>query len=336
MTREWLLALVVALFAALFIRAFVVEAFRIPTPSMEQSLLVGDFVLVSKLHYGPRAPVTLGIPFTSLYMRNVELPYVRLPGFSSVSRGDVAVFNYPPELVPVDRKTHYIKRIEGLPGDTISIRNKVLHVNGVPGDIIETMQLEYVAQTRDGADLSPVRLASAGASQIGGRVRGRDRLSFVATAATADSIAAWPDVRLVEPLILSADEPRNRAGIFPPGSPYSRDQYGPLYVPARGDTLELNGINLQRYGAVLRRFERVTVDEMPDGTVLINGEPSVSHVFRQGYYFTLGDNRDDSSDSRFWGFVPETHLVGKAVVTYFSWDVDEGRVRMDRLFRWVH
>jgi signal peptidase I len=334
-TREWLTALFIALFAALFIRAFVVEAFRIPTPSMESSLLVGDFVLVSKLHYGPRAPVTLGIPFTSLYSTRFELPYLRLPGFTRVRRGDVCVFNFPPEVVPVDRKTHYIKRIVALPGDIVEIREKDLYVNGELVEPHEALQYEYVAvAVRDGSVL-PTSLLDLGASNVGSRVRGRDRLSFISTRAVADSVMALPNIRLVEPMILSPDAPRNRTGIYPPGSPFSRDVYGPLMIPARRDTLLLTDESIARYASTIRRFEGVDITTAADGSPLVDGEHASIYVFRRNYYFSLGDNRDDSSDSRFWGLVPEDHIVGKAVVTYFSWNAVEGRARLERLFRWV-
>ena len=139
--REWLDALIYAGIAALIIRAFFFEAFRIPTPSMEDTLLVGDFLLVSKLHYGPRTPMSIGIPFTEIHIPNLTLPWFRIPGFGKINRNDVFVFNYPMEDKVIAQKTNYIKRCVGLPGDSIRIGDKVLYVNGERAEMYPGRQI---------------------------------------------------------------------------------------------------------------------------------------------------------------------------------------------------
>ena len=200
--REWLDALVFALVAALIIRTLFFEAFRIPTPSMEKNLLVGYFLLVSKMHYGTRLPITLGIPFTDFYLPGVELPFIRLPGFGSVKRGDSFVFNYPPEDVPIDRKTHYIKRAMGLPGDTLEVRSKTVFIDNEPIPLDPGMQLEWVVEkSSPDVRLPGPRLRELGVEQVVPLGNRSEVLVRFATTEAADQIASWPYVERVEPFV---------------------------------------------------------------------------------------------------------------------------------------
>jgi signal peptidase I len=329
--RDWVFTMVVALSVALFIRSFLIEAFRIPSSSMEKSLLVGDFVLVSKLHYGPRTPVTIGIPFTNLFVPGLRLPPMRLPGFGRAYRGDIVVFNYPAEERPVDRKTHYIKRVVALPGDTLSILDKQVVVNGHPSPILAGLQQKWLAYRKPGANFPVDRLIAQGVEDVAPYGARREGLSFESTVALAREVASWEEVESVEPFVLPRD-PAFGLQIFPAGSGFGRDNYGPLYVPARGDTLVLTHSNFAAYADVIYRYEQRSVQVMDDGSILIDGLRTNRYVFQQDYMFVMGDNRDSSYDSRIWGFVPWDHVVGKAIVIYFSWDHDRKRPRYFRMF----
>ncbi len=334
--REWLDALVFALVAALVIRTLFFEAFRIPTPSMEKNLLVGDFLLVSKMHYGTRLPITLGIPFTDIYLPSFELPYFRLPGFGDVKRGDSFVFNYPPEDAPIDRKTHYIKRAMGLPGDTLEVRAKQVYINGELIPLDKRMQLEWVVEkSSPEVRLPGPRLRELGVEQV---VPLRDRSEVLirfATTEAADQIASWPYVERVEPFV----EPRgarNGSGTYPPGRDFTRDNYGPVYIPAKGATVALDDESWDLYQTVITRYEGHSGRRTGPGRYEIDGKVAESYTFSQNYYFAMGDNRDNSLDSRFWGFVPEEHVVGKAFLIYFSWDSDKHFPRFGRLLNLIH
>jgi len=326
--RDWLTALGLAVALALLIRIFALEAYRIPSPSMEQTLLVGDFVLVSKLHYGPRMPMSLGLPFTAWYVPGVALPYLRLPGFTEIRRGDVIVFNYPVETGPIDRKTHYIKRVVGLPGDTLWIRDKVVYVNGRPFPDPDLVQQRWMLQLRPGARLSPDSLRALGARNVSRSAYRAGLLFFDATVAVARHIARLAVVDTLRPysaaaLLQGAAARKAR----------QEEDRGPIYIPGRGDTLYLTPRTWPFYRELLIRFEGHQIYPRPDGTFLIDGRPGRFCVIRQDYYFVMGDNRDNSLDSRAWGLVPADHVVGKALLVYLSWDPEQHRIRWDRLFR---
>ncbi|MFC2085970.1 signal peptidase I [Bacteroidota bacterium] len=333
--REWLDALVFALVAALIIRTLFFEAFRIPTPSMEKNLLVGDFLLVSKMHYGTRLPITLGVPFTDIYIPGVELPFFRLPGFGTVGRGDSFVFNYPPEDVPIDRKTHYIKRAMGLPGDTLEVRAKAVYVNHQHIPLDDGMQIEWVVKkSSPEVRLPGPRLRELGVEQVVPLGDPSEVLIRFATTKAADKIASWPYVENVQPYI-ETRHPGNGTGTYPPGSDYTRDDYGPVYIPAKGATIPLNDDTWDLYQTIITRFEGHAAKRTGPGRYEIDGQLAESYTFIQDYYFAMGDNRDNSLDSRFWGFVPEEHVVGKAFLIYFSWDAENNFPRLGRLFNLI-
>ncbi|MDX1530776.1 MAG: signal peptidase I [Rhodothermales bacterium] len=308
-----------AIVVILLLRAFLFEPFRIPTPSMEKSLLVGDFLFVSKLHYGARTPNTIGIPFTGLYIPGLELPQVRLPGFDDPDRGDVAVFNYPPEDGPIERKTPYIKRLVAMPGDTLRLLDKQLYVNGRRQPLTETMEHHWQVSIAPGSTLPRRRLEDLEVEYVGvDRQQGFVVLN--ATPEAAAALEALPYVETVAPY--SYPDGVATDGVFPAGSRFNRDNYGPLLVPAAGMTVRLTAQTWPRYRDVITRFEGRRAEVLPDGRVSIDGEVAETYTFEQDYYFAMGDNRDNSQDSRFWGFVPADHLVGKAVLVFFSIDTE--------------
>lgn len=329
--RQWGEALLFAAVVVLIVRTLFFDLFRIPTPSMERNLLVGDYLFVSKLHYGTRLPLTLGVPFTSWYLPGMEFPYTRLPGFSEVQRGDAIVFNYPPEAQPIDRKMHYIKRVIGLPGETLEVRDKVVHVNGDPLPLGEGMQqFWYVYKSDARYQLPGSRLRELGVSDVR-PTQDAEVVRVLATPDAVEAMRAWPWIDRVEPYI--ARDEAYGALMYPPGRGYTPDNYGPVTAPQKGETVVLTSENWPLYEPLIGRYEGHTTQRVGDSIFQIDGEQVETYTFTQDYYFAMGDNRDNSEDSRFWGFVPMDHVVGKAIFTYFSWDANGYLPRFSRIFR---
>ena len=294
----------VALVTALLLRMLVIEGFRIPSASMERSLLPGDLVLVSKVHYGPRLPRRIDVPLTNGYVPGLRLPPLRLPGFADVQRGDVIVFHRP--LIPPARESAlYIKRVVGLPGDTVTVENGKAFVNGKLLPVLPSVQLRWVARLREATDVSLDTLRSLGAVQVA-RL-GTRRHVFEGTEAVAARVRALPGVRTVVPYQDSEGR-----------------RYGPVYVPARGDTLREDRLPHPAYAALRRAAEQ---DARP-----IRREEPASWVVQEDQFFVMGDNRPSSVDSRSWGLVPADHIVGKAVLVYASWNPADGRPHWSRWF----
>ena len=317
-----------AIVIILLLRTFIFEPFRIPSESMEDTLLVRDFLIVSKLNYGPRTPATIGIPFTRVYLPGVEFPQTRLPGFSEPERGDVVVFNFPaavdvvrgpiPESTPVERRDPYIKRIVAVPGDTLAVLDKVLHIGGEPVPLGATLKQRWrvvaTGATRPNArqlDALGVLLLPGSDRREGSVLVEPREYDVFATPVGVAALEALPDVARVEPFVLDEDWRDATYGKNP-------DHVPPLVVPGRGLTVALDERTLPTYADAIVRYEgrRLTAGE--GGAVLLDGEPATTYTFRQDYYFAMGDFRDNSIDSRYWGFVPETHLVGKALFTFLS------------------
>ena len=341
--REWVDAMVFALVFMIVVRTLFFDLFRIPTPSMEKSLLVGDYIMVSKLHYGMRSPITLGIPFTQIYVRGLELPWTRFPGFVDPKRFDTVVFNWPAdEDKPIDRKTHYIKRIIGVPGDTLEIIDKIVHVDGdtlffrdsgVP--FKNTMQRYWYAYKND----PRIRLPRARLEEIdideSTPTSNPNIERILGTDEAIDKMREWEYIDDIRPAIVRMRQ-QGRYYLYPSGRPYTTDNYGPIAVPGEGMTVTLTEENWPVLETVLQLYEGRTV-AVTDQGYEIDGQVEESYTFTQDYYFVMGDNRDNSEDSRFWGFVPMDHVVGRAVLVYFSWDKDGrpgiiGQIRYGRLF----
>ncbi len=329
--RQWGESLVVAVVIVLIVRSLLFDLFRIPTPSMEENLLVGDYLIVSKLHYGPRTPVSLGIPLTSIHLPGVTFPYHRLPGFSKVQRGDPIVFNYPPDDEPIDRKVHYVKRVIGMPGDTLSVRDKLVHIDGDPLPLGHGMQQYWTVTKSDARYQIPRRrMEEMGISEVR-RTNRAETVRVLATPEGAKQMRQRSWVRSIEPYILNSDEYNDL--MYPSGRGYTPDNYGPVHIPAKGTTVKLTDRNWALYRPVIVRYEGHDARQMTDSTFAIDGARTSTYTFQQDYFFAMGDNRDNSQDSRFWGFVPMDHVVGKAVLTYFSWDHEAWLPRFGRILR---
>jgi signal peptidase I len=346
-TREWIDALIFAVIAATIIRTFLIEAFTIPTPSMEKSLLVGDFLFVSKINYGARTPMTpLSFPFAhqelpliggKSYSEAIKLPYYRLPGFADIENNDIVVFNYPMEDDrPVDKQTHYIKRCIGIPGDTVAVLEGQVYVNEKQVPIPDEGQLIHDVKT-NGTGFNQRTLEKLNITEGGPGLAENEYRMFL-TPKAAKELAKLPNVVSVQKL--SAAKGVYEDYIYPhdPQFAWNVDNFGPLYVPSKGSTISLDSKNVSLYRRCITKYEGNTLEER-DGKVFINGKESKNYTFQMDYYFMMGDNRHNSADSRFWGFVPEDHIVGKAVFIWLSLDGKASllkKIRWNRLFTLIH
>lgn len=345
-TREWVDALVFAVIAATIIRGLFIEAFTIPTPSMEKSLLVGDFLFVSKVNYGARTPVTpLSFPFahhtmpvigTKSYLDWIQLPYYRLPGLSKVKRNDVVVFNYPMEdFRPIDKQENYIKRCIAIPGDTLEIRDGVVFLNGKMEANPPEGQTTYQVKTKDGSGFNERTINEMGINKNDyGRISPEGDFIFTLTKENETKMANFANVQLIKPAINSKG--RYAEYIFPYDARlgWNEDNYGPIVIPAKGMTMPLNAANLAIYKRAIEVYEGNKIDVKDDG-IYINGQKTDSYTFTMDYFWMMGDNRHNSADSRFWGFVPENRIVGKALFIWFSWDSNApffSKIRWSRIF----
>lgn len=367
--REWLDAAIFAIIAATLIRTFIFEAYTIPTPSMEKTLLVNDFLFVSKVSYGPRIPMTpLSVPFThhtlpltkytKAYSEAVQWKYRRLPGFSEIKRNDVVVFNFPEgdtvalevqentvysDLVrtqgresvwnsyrvisrPVDKRENYIKRCVGIPGDSLMIRDGIIVVNGVAETPPPDGERYYTVQTRDGGSLNPMRLEELGIDEY----NGGNQLNM--TPGQAKAVEGLGEaVTGVTPVISDWGMdvwPHDTANYK-----FSIDNFGPIYIPKKGATVKLDSASINMYRRIIQVYEGNTLEEKGPNQFYINGQPATTYTFKMDYYWMMGDNRHRSLDSRFWGYVPEDHIVGKAWLIWMSYG--QNGIRWSRLFRTI-
>jgi len=343
--QEWRDAIVFAVFTATFIRWAFLEAFTIPTSSMEKSLLVGDFLFVSKLHYGPRTPQTpLQLPLTHQkiwgtqipsYVDWIQLPQFRVPGCSEVERMDPVVFNYPIEFqYPTDLKTFYIKRCIGLPGDALEIINSNVYINKELIENPSKTQFKYLLST---SNFINDRVFKRHDITEAHQVRG----GYVVDTQPeiAEKFEKYEFINEVIPLRLEKGEPE--LDIYPDSDMFNwnKDFYGPIEIPAKGMTIELSSENIQKYHSVIALYEGHDDVKVDAEKLSINGREIGEYTFTQDYYFMMGDNRHNSYDSSYWGFVPANHIVGKAVFIWLSLDYQAdflNRVRWGRIFNIVH
>lgn len=345
--REWADAIVFAVIAATFIRLFNIEAYKIPSQSMEGTLLAGDFLFVSKMHYGARLPITpIAFPFghqtfpgteIQCYTDKPQMKYRRLPGFMEVQRGDAVVFNYPMEDDrPVDKKTNYIKRCIGLPGDTLSIIDGQVLIDGVP--MKNPDHLQHVHYVRTTSPLSNDALKKLDIDVYTDVRPIVDTLyEMMLEEKQAECLRKFMNVKAVDKYIFLPIHPMLYSETFPNDTnqhKWTIDNFGPLWIPKAGATVALTPENLVFYKRAISVYEGNELS-VANGKVLINGQVAESYTFKMNYYFMMGDNRHNSQDSRFWGFVPEDHIVGRALLVWMSVDPNEG-FRSNRLIKAVH
>lgn len=422
--REWGEAILFAIVAASVIRTFIMEAFTIPTPSMEKSMLVGDYLFVSKMSYGPKVPQTpVSLPFVhnampgsmaNSYVEWFSLPYFRLPGFGKVERFDPVVFNFPngdtilvdpfyaghdyysflrnesiieaggnmrkfldnPEPYetkaranfakgkcqscagtghgariegvrhrPIDKKENYVKRCIGLPGDNLKIVDRQVYINDAPIENPKEMQFNYHVKFNN------VAAFKSACKEFSVNIEDRKNGYFD----EKEPVYILPlTIEEYEQLkantsVVSIEVDNDTLGSAAPFSLYpnsveapfdlwTKDNYGPIHIPAKGETIELTKENVALYRRVITAYEGHSMTS-ENGQVLIDGKPATSYTFQQDYYWMMGDNRHQSLDSRFWGFVPDDHIVGKPVFVWFSKSnlqyQEDTSIRWKRMFRLV-
>lgn len=342
--KEWVKAFLYAFIAAWIVRSFLIQGAFIPTQSMEKTLFPGDFIFISKLSYGARTPITpIAVPFMHQYMPFsnsipayldwISLPYLRLPGLSDIKRNDVIVFNYPLDVErPIDKRTFYVKRCIGLPGDTLQIIEKKIVING--DTLPENTEFQFVRKVKATKALQQEWLDSLGITE-GGLVSNMLDYEFPLTDSLVKIFAAHPSVHAIQ--TKTEKEADYHAYIFPHSRlyPFNNDFWGPVIIPKKDATIQLNDSNIVLFERIIRDYENNDL-RITGGNIYINGIQKSNYTFKYNYYFGMGDNRDFSADSRSWGFIPETHVIGKAWITFFSYkQVNGGNhgIRWDRVFK---
>lgn len=385
--REWGDALLFAGVAALIIRSLFIEAFMIPTSSMERTLMAGDFLFVSKFHYGARMPMTpLSVPFihnkikvgdfiSQSYSKLFTFPYMRLPGLEEVERNDIVVFNFPAHDVQdlgdgaglvdvVSMKENYIKRCVAVPGDELEVREQQIFINGKEGWNPPNMQYEYLLES-NGQSFNQKRLNQLGFRKYvpqspnmprnpelnrnanwipvnNPRLSGHHGYIVLMPDSIRDILATFDNVVKVDVVSDNPGRFNSSRSIYPTKNnlsgelfPFNIDNYGPITIPAKGMEIELTDKNLSLYWRVIDVYEEHEL-ERKGGKVYIDGSEATSYTFEMNYYWMMGDNRHNSEDSRFWGFVPENHIVGRPLFIFFSYEPDFG-VRWSRIgTKYVH
>lgn len=397
---EWVDAILFALVAVYIINLFIFQNYQIPSSSLEKTLLVGDFLFVSKVSYGPRVPNTpLSFPLAQhtlpvlnckSYIDWPQWDYKRLKGTGSIQRNDIVVFNFPAgdtvalkiqntdyyslckrngwnvvnsdeaqfgDIVfrPVDRRENYVKRCIGMPGDTIEVRNNAVFIDGKQIEDPEHAQMNYYVETNgsyiseeqfrilhvsyeDRASFSnPGILSHVGIqpATIDGRFNPVYRIPL--TKKALETVKRFTFVKSVH--IEPDDIFENDVYPVDYETGWSRDNYGPLWIPRKGASIALNDKTLGLYTRCIVNYEGNTL-KMDDDKIYLNGILASSYTFKYDYYFMMGDNRHNSADSRSWGFVPEDHVVGKPILVWLSLDKDrglfDGKIRWNRIFKIVH
>ena len=349
--KEFGNAIVFAVIGASLIHMFVIQPFTIPTSSMEGSMLVGDYLFVSKLHYGPYVPNTpVSFPFmhntvwgtkdVKPYSESVQLGYHRLPGFTSVKNNDIVVFNYPEDdlypTMPFDKKTHYVKRCLGIAGDKFQITDKVVYVNDKKLNVTDRTVLQFSYLVGAKRQLNVAKLYEKGISDVNfyRQANGLIYYTMMLSEETKKEISKISIVESIE--AIKPSKSGKGKNVFPKGvdNGWDIDNYGPIVIPAKGMTVALTKDNYDLYNKIIKKYEGHTI-KWENNKALLDGKVAKDYTFIYDYYWMMGDNRHNSLDSRFWGFVPETHIVGKPVFKWFSKDLN-GNIRWERLFTVIH
>ena len=360
-TMDTLGSLSFAVVVATLVHTYFIQPYTIPTSSLEKSLLVGDFLFVSKFHYGARTPMTpiaapmvhdtLPIIKTKSYLAKPSLPYFRFPALQKIERNDIVVFNWPADTLfhmykaadkrydkPIDKKTNYVKRCTAIPGDKIEIKDGIIFINGKESILPERAKPQYSYKVAwDGktpVDLDYIK-KELNITDAFGQIA-KDTLIFSALPnESVDRLKNIPGLTKVERIIHKEIDKT----IFPGTKDWNVDNLGPIYIPQAGKTVELNKETLPFYKKVISEYEGKDL-KVNGNEIRIDGKVATSYTFEQDYYWMMGDNRHNSLDSRYWGFVPADHIVGKPIFIWMSIDgINDGvknwSIRWDRLFTTV-
>ncbi len=409
---ETVSSILFAIVAATIVHNYIMQPYIIPTGSLEKSLLIGDFLFVSKFHYGARAPMTaVSVPMvhdtipvlkTKSYLKKPQLPYFRFPALQKIKRNEIVVFSWPADTVrqffvrekrvdkPIDKKSNYVKRCVGIPGDTLEIIDGFVHTNGIKNVLPERAEVQYTFNAYAKKGVSSRKLLAEGFEDfnrtykienitessyqqlipyivgrkgntienfsvitesrglptdlirsLGLRVsetlEANKQLTLTLKEAAVLKKISWIDS--VKQRINSVKVPNE--SFFPNKIPYdwNEDNFGPLLIPQKGTTVDLTRKNLPLYKKIIQEYEGNELEVTPT-EIKINGKIASQYTFKKDYYWMMGDNRHKSEDSRFWGFVPDDHIVGKPVFIWFSIKgINDGiknwSVRWDRVFTTV-
>lgn len=339
---EWIKAIGIAVLLIIVVRFFFFEMFAIPSSSMEGQLLTGDYIVVNKLAYGPRTPITpLSIPFVQnrlpfdnskkSYLDNIEFPYFRLGDINAIQHNDIIVFNYPIDTSePTDHKSIFVKRCMAIAGDTLKIKKGIVYVNNKNIDTSQHLQYNYHIQTTK-APLDSLQLGKYNIS-TGGILNKKGDYWLALNKTQIDSLENLASIKSITPL-LEKHKSYNDF-MFPDDDRFvwNLDNFGPLYIPRAGDSIKINTKNISLYLSIITLYEKNTLSIAND-SIFINGEHCISYTFKMNYYFMMGDNRHHSADSRFWGFLPEDHILGKASSIILSINKGTNTLRWKRFFK---
>ncbi len=366
---EWVNAILFAIVAATIVHTYFIQPFTIPTSSLEKTLLVGDFLFVSKINYGPRVPMTTiaapmvhdTIPVLGIrsYLKWPKLPYFRLPGFEKIERNDIVVFNWPTDTVPhfhyhgtkyivkpIDKKSNYVKRCVAVAGDTLSIRNGKVYIDGQPNQLPGRAKIarSYKVTTKSRGFNRRYLYEKYNYTEPLYRTGPHQYVFVSLTKKNAEELSYNPNVASIEKITYPKGV--KRGDVFPQidSLTWNIDNYGPIYIPKEGATVKLTPANLPFYQRIIEVYEgkemgRTQQVSVQNNQVYMNGSPIDHYTFHQNYFWMMGDNRHNSEDSRYWGFVPETHIVGKPIFIWMSIDHHAqgllNKIRWDRLFTTV-
>lgn len=335
-----------------FINMFIMQSYAIPTSSMEGEMLIGDRLFVSKINYGARVPMTpIALPYvhnkifnSPSYTEAIKLPYYRLPGLGSIKRNDIVVFNYPGDKVngmPVDKRENYIKRCVGIAGDTLSVKGSDVFINGKASLHPPLSQYRYMVKAKDPGGVNPKVWEDLGVREILGQTDD-GRFVMLLTDDTAAQMRTMSDA--FESLDKMLETPgKGDPQIYPqnPNSNWNVDYFGSIYLPKRGDKVKIDSSNYLLYAPAIRDYEGNTdvAWNSTEKKISINGQLTDTYEFKMNYYFMMGDNRHNSLDSRYWGMVPEDHIVGTPVFVWLSTN-DQAKgwgdwIRWNKSFRFV-
>jgi signal peptidase I len=369
---EWVSSIAFAIIAATLVHTYFMQPYTIPTSSLEKTLYVGDFLFVSKFHYGARVPMSvisapmvhdtlpvLGKSYVSdsndegSWLNKLTLPYLRLPGLQKIKRNDIVVFSWPNDTTnsmyndrskqftykPIDKRTNYVKRSVGIPGDTLEVRDGYVFINGKRTELPNRAKTQYFFNVDTEGKSFGVGALKRYNLREGTIQNGKYLLNL--TDQEAALVAKNPIVKSIEKII----EPNGiyNEDIFPhdPQYKWNQDNYGPIYIPKKDVTVNLNAQSIPFYKEIIERYEHNNLSIVGEN-YYINGKKATSYTFQQDYYWMMGDNRQNSLDARFWGYVPFDHVVGKPVFIWLSWDPNAPdfvsklkSIRWDRMFTTV-